>query len=255
MREYLWYVLKARHRHGFGVHSPFAYDVITKVFEEKSSYYIYNEVEKERRRLLHDRTSIFFDDYGTGKSGERRVCDIARRALKNTDEAQLIFRTALYQKPRFVIELGTSLGLTTAYLSKAVGGGKCHTFDGCEKVVEQAKQVACNCGTAENTVFHVGDIVDVLPKVIQNIESVDVVFMDANHTKEATLAYYSIIEPKLSSNSVLIMDDIHSSKGMREAWDEIRQSEKARVSFDMYGLGIIYYNESLSRKDYIYYRD
>jgi hypothetical protein len=51
------------------------------------------------------------------------------------------------------------------------------------------------------------------------------------------------------------MDEIHSSKGMREAWDEIRQDEKARVSFDMYGLGVIYYNEKLSRKDYIYYSD
>ena len=255
VREYLWYVLKARHRHGFGVHSPFAYDVITKVFEEKSSYYIYNDVEKERRRLLHDRTSIFFDDYGTGKSGERRICDIARKALKNASDAQLIFRTALFQKPKTVIELGTSLGLTTAYLSKAAGSGKCHTFDGCGEVVDFAKQVASNCGTAASTVFHVGDIAESLPLVIKDMESVDVVFMDANHTKEATLAYYSIIKPKLSNGSVLIMDDIHSSKGMRDAWNEIRQDEKARVSFDMYGLGVIYYNEKLSRKDYIYYRD
>ena len=103
--------------------------------------------------------------------------------------------------------------------------------------------------------FHVGDIAESLPLVIKDMESVDVVFMDANHTKEATLAYYSIIKPKLSNGSVLIVDDIHSSKGMREAWNEIRQDEKARVSFDIYGLGVIYYNEKLSRKNYIYYRD
>ena len=145
--------------------------------------------------------------------------------------------------------------MTTAYLSKAAGSGKCHTFDGCGEVVDFAKQVASNCGTTASTVFHIGDIAESLPLVIKDMESVDVVFMDANHTKEATLAYYSIIKPKLSNGSVLIVDDIHSSKGMREAWNEIRQDEKARVSFDMYGLGVIYYNEKLSRKNYIYYRD
>ena len=254
VREYVWYVLKARHRHGFGVHSPFAYDKITKVFEEKSSYYIYEDVEKERLRLLKDKTSIIFDDYGTGSSGERRICDIARGALKGKDEAQLIFRTALSQKPNVVVELGTSLGLTTAYLSKAAGSGVCHSFDGCKAVVEKAKEVAHNCGTFDNTIFHVGNISETLPGVLKDIDSVDVAFMDANHTKEATLEYYSFIEPKLSNNSVLIMDDIHSSEGMKEAWNEIRQKEKARVSFDMYGLGIIYYDEKLAPKHYIYYR-
>ena len=40
-----------RYRKGYGVHSPFVYNLITKVIEEKCSYYSFYDIELLRREL------------------------------------------------------------------------------------------------------------------------------------------------------------------------------------------------------------
>ena len=41
-----------RYRKGFGVHSPFVYNLITKVIEERCPYYCFDDIELVRKQLL-----------------------------------------------------------------------------------------------------------------------------------------------------------------------------------------------------------
>ena len=75
-------IRKIRHRKGYGVHSPFAYGLITKVIEEKSGYYAYKQIE-DLHRTLHDRQNF-----------NKRKC-------------RLLFRLANRFKPRCIIECGS----------------------------------------------------------------------------------------------------------------------------------------------------
>jgi len=55
-----------------------------------------------------------------GAYRSRTIGSIARTSAKPAKYGQLLFRLAQRFQPKTVFDLGTSLGLTTAYLAKAV---------------------------------------------------------------------------------------------------------------------------------------
>ena len=47
-----------RHRRGYGIHSPFAFGLVTKVFYERGAYYAYAPLRKMRRQIAHNTTEL-----------------------------------------------------------------------------------------------------------------------------------------------------------------------------------------------------
>lgn len=249
--RFIRYLLKAKHRKGYGVHSPFAFDLITNVFEEKNHYYSYSEIEKIRQELLANISTIDVVDFGTGTSGKRKISEITSRSLKSEKYAQLMFRLANVLKPNIILELGTSFGITTAYLASANPNAVVYSLEGCPQTATIAKSVLDKC-KLKNVTLCVGNIDETLSEVLKSLETIDYAFFDANHTKEATLNYFNLCLSKVNDKSVFLFDDIHYSRGMEEAWDVIKNDNRVRVSFDLFTLGIVFFNQELKKQDYIY---
>lgn len=246
------YLLKAKHRKGYGVHSPFSFDLITNIFTEKNQYYIYAKIEQLREELLADKRTIDVIDYGTGKSGLRKISTIASHAVMKKKYAQLLFRIVNTFNPNIIIEIGTSFGLTTAYLASANSNAKVYTLEGCPMIASIAKAVYEKC-KLNNITLSVGNIDENLPDLLKSCQKIDFVFFDANHTKEATLRYFKLCIDKIGDESIFVFDDIHYSKGMEEAWDEIKKNSRVSVSYDLFSLGIVFFNPQLKKQDYILY--
>jgi len=247
--RFIRYLLKAKHRKGYGVHSPFSFDIITNVFEENNQYYIYSKVEKIREELLSNNSTIDVLDFGTGESGKRKISEIASRSLKKRKYAQLLFRLVNACNPDSIIELGTSLGITTAYLASANSKSKVYSFEGCPQIASIANTVLEKCNI-ENVTLCIGNIDNNLPDVLETLEKVDFVFFDANHTKRATLNYFYLCLNKVSEKTVFVFDDIHYSKEMEQAWNEIKNYKGISVSYDLFTLGIVFFNQQLKKQDY-----
>ena len=86
----------------------------------------------------------------------------------------------------------------------------------------------------------VGNFDEILPGVINQLDYLDFVFIDGNHRKEATLNYFNWCMPKLSENGILIFDDIYWSKGMKEAWQEIKMHPQVTVTIDLFWIGLVF---------------
>lgn len=242
------YSMKARNTRGFGIHSPYLFEFVQQVICNKHPYYCFQRLEAVRRMLLHDNRAVYVTDYGTGVSGERKVSAIARRSLAGPRYAQMLFRMAVYTKSKRILELGTSLGMTTSYLASC-GDVQCTTVEGSDRLVEIAKKVARK-SHLNNIRFLCGNLDELLDSALRTYGPFDMIYFDANHTEEATLRYFEQALPFRTEESIFVFDDIHASEGMNKAWNVIRRHKAVTASMDMYRMGVVFFSPRYKQKTY-----
>ena len=242
--DFLKHRLTAKSRHG--THSPFVYKLTDEVIYDFNSKTDYKNIEAQRKKLFNDDSLITVTDLWAGshlnKDRTKKVKQIAKNALKSPALAQLIYRLAKDAHPSSIIELGTCLGITTAYLSKACPDAEVVTIEGCPETAKVAYRNFQDLGL-ENVELQVGNFDVLLPNVIAKREKLDFVYIDGNHRKDATLNYFKWCLPKVHEGSLLIFDDIYWSKGMKEAWTEIKNHPDVTVTIDLFLIGLVYFRK------------
>lgn len=252
-KKYLHYYFTASNGKGHGTHSPFVFDFIVNVLNDKKKYDCYDRIEVVRQQLKRDSSIIEVEDFGAGstviKSDKRIVKDIANSSLKSPKFAQLLFRIVQYYKPENVLELGTSFGITTAYLACGNATAKIFTCEGASQIASIAqqnfKQLSIN-----NIALFQGDFAKTLPGLLSSINKIDFAFIDGNHRKEPTLQYFQQLLKLSDNNTILIFDDIHWSKEMENAWSAIQQDVAVTLTIDLFFIGIVCINNNIKVKQH-----
>lgn len=250
--KYLKYYFNASNSKGFGTHSPFVYDFIRNVLNKKSNSQNYL-IEKYRKRLLSDHRKIQVEDFGAGsfnnKNDFRSLSSIAESALKNQKYATLLARIAEHYHCKNIIELGTSLGTTTALLASEIPDSHVITMEGSQKIAEIADDFF-RSSDLKNIDLIVGNFDDTIPDVLSKISTLDLLFVDGNHRKEPTIRYFHSFLPKIHNDSIFIFDDIHWSQEMEEAWQHIQEDEHVTLSIDLFFVGIVFFKEEIKEKQH-----
>ena len=233
------------------MHSPFVFDFILHVLNDKRGCKFPQEIENLRTELLKDGTLLTIQDLGAGSrvqsSKQRTVRSLARNAVKPKKYSQLLFRLIKHFQPNNIIELGTSLGITTAYFSKANPLALISTIEGSETVAEIAKRNFQKLGLL-NIQSHVGNFDDLLPKLTEQWPTIDLAYIDGNHRLKPTLNYFQHFLAKSNNGTILIFDDIHWSKEMEEAWEKIKTHPMVRCTVDSFFLGFVFFRQEFKEK-------
>lgn len=252
-KKYIYYYLSAGNGKGHGIHSPFVFDFIIHVLNDKKKYDCYKKIEGQRRALLANDKLIEVEDFGAGSTvlpfKQRRIKDIAASSLKPKKYAQLLFRIAQYYGAQTIVELGTSLGTTSMYLASAKQKPAVQTLEGAPAIAEIASQNFKNAGL-NNLYLSVGSFEKTLPVVVQKIEKADLLFIDGNHRKMATLEYFEIFLTRKDDHSIFIFDDIHWSKEMEEAWYTIQQHPAVTLTIDLFFIGLVFFRKDFKVKQH-----
>jgi predicted O-methyltransferase YrrM len=251
---YIKHLLRAGNAHS--IHSPFVYDLYTKAIRSNTSGSAdFREIENLRKRLLKDSDEIEILDLGAGsrrnKSNRRKISEIARNAEKPARFGALFYRLTRFFNPQTVLELGTSLGLTTAYFAKAAPHSKVTTMEGCPETARLAAQNFMELGVGTVEVV-VGNIDLKLPEWLRaQQKTVDLVFFDANHRLEPTLRYFEEVLPYTNESSVLILDDIYWSEEMTQAWEQIKAHPQVRVTIDLFWVGLVFFRKEQAKENFV----
>ncbi len=253
LKKYADYYLTASNGKGHGIHSPFVYEFVRRVLIDKRNFYAYNQVEVLRAKLLRDETVLEVEDLGAGsvisKTGQRSVSSIARHAAKSRKWAQLLFRIVNYYQPSTILELGTSLGISTAYMAMANPAAQIITVEGSNAIAAQAKKnfQSLQLSSIEQVT---GNFDDTLPGILSRLPRLDLVFIDGNHRYEPTVRYFNQLLPNLHAGSMVIFDDIHWSAGMEKAWHDIKENSAVRLSIDLFFIGLVFFSDQFKVKQH-----
>jgi len=247
---FLAYYLTAVNRHG--IQAPFAFQLNEAVFRKDIREFPQQDFEELRRKLLRDKTEIDIRDFGAGFGGynfnRRTISYIVRNSVRQPRYARLLFRMVRHLKPGVILELGTSVGISALYMAAGNPGARLVTLEGCPSTAALAR-TSFSLFPEYNIILEEGRFDEVLPDVLSRLPFIDFLFVDGHHRYQPTIDYVGACYGKLSSNAVVVVDDINWSPEMRRAWSFLKADPRFTLSIDLFMMGLLFKSPDLSKQN------
>lgn len=249
VKQYLGYRLRATNEHG--IHSPFVFQLYCDVIKNRSRFYAYDQLELIRGRLLSDQTVLAVDDPGSGSKkldAHRTISSIAKLSVIPKKYGELLFRLVNHFKPSTILELGTSLGLSALYMHKAAPLAELITVEGDAETFAYAKRLISSEESEKSIVPRHMRFETFLRQETQG-RNFDFIYVDGNHTYEATLSYFEQLLSHITNKTVIVFDDIYWSEGMTKAWTEIKAHPQVTLTIDLFRFGLVFFRKENKQKE------
>lgn len=244
--SYLWHGKSRYH-----VHSDFVYRYVNAVLRDKTQQPVWATIEAAREALKHDTRTIAPQNLGAGQATQTRSAgQKVKQTAIPTLYGKLLYRTAAYFKAERVLELGAGTGISSFYLAAAPSTRQMITIEGDAMLASIAQEQAHKLNLKNVEVIS-GTFDATLPAALGKLGHIDLAFIDGDHRKESTLAYYQTILPYTHNDTVLIFDDINWSPDMQEAWQSIIARPEVTLSLDMYRLGIVFFRKEIRQPQHL----
>jgi predicted O-methyltransferase YrrM len=153
-------------------------------------------------------------------------------------------------KPAEIIEMGTGIGISTAYLAKACPGSRVITIEGDKEKMAYAARALVQMGL-ENVFMKVGSFNEILPDILLHAKHPVMVFIDGDHSYVKTLEYFGEIKKYATKETIIIFDDIRWSEGMERAWCAIKQDKDTVLCIDLFFMGIVFFRGGMPKQDFV----
>jgi predicted O-methyltransferase YrrM len=227
-------------RGGYGVHSPFAFDLITTVIEERSRYYCYGMLDDLRAQLRQERRRI---RYGGRELTVRRAI---RRLCFSTEGCRLLFRLANRFRPAKILVVGSGFGLTPLYVTACVKGADCLVVEPSPVAAVIARNLIRKYAHSSISVYDGKSGDSALP----DLTGFDMIVWGKTGVPETALSA-AAVERMLryaTSDSLLIVAGINESRAAKQAWKGLCVRPEVSATFDLYTFGIVFFTPKLHRK-------
>jgi len=223
------------------------------ILNEDFCFYSAELIEDFYFQLCKLDTKINFEDFGAKKNEKikiKKISEIAKKTSTKFKEGIIFQKIIDYFNVKNILELGTSLGIGTMFLSGVSSCISVTTIEACKDIIDFTEQNFKANGI--NNVKFINDKFDnVFDKNLLNKQKFDLFFIDGNHTFDASLKYLKYIEQNLVTNRfIIIFDDINWSKDMYNAWKYIVKTHKNCFMMNFFRTGFLFYNYKLPEGEF-----
>ncbi|MBC7450192.1 MAG: class I SAM-dependent methyltransferase [Cytophagales bacterium] len=234
------------------IHSPFVYGIYTRIIQNHGLP-VYEIVDQHYFELIENEHFIENINPGAGTSmvsaKKIRVKQLARDSIKQLPWRQLICRLTHERDPKVIIELGTSFGVTTAYLALTCPDAKVYTFEANPVLAQLARTLFQESGIHNIEIIE-GNIDHTLVPFLRSIGKVDVAYIDANHRFRPSIRYAEHLMDHVHEKSLLILDDLYWSYEMTKAWKGLCHKKKVTASIDLWQIGLMYFRKEQVKENF-----
>jgi predicted O-methyltransferase YrrM len=150
---------------------------------------------------------------------------------------------------RVILETGTCLGISGAYLVSVPSRPRLVTLEGSEAFATIAKETLAT--VSDNAVIVIGPFERTLQPTLDRLGEenvkINVAYIDGHHEEAATLHYVRAIVPHLAAEALVVLDDIHLYRGMWNAWRKLASSPGVAAAVNVGRFGLLVYGNSPAR--------
>ena len=197
-------VRKIKHRKGYGVHSPFAYGIITEVIEEKLPYYGYQRM-----------TRVY------PKNGPVPL-----------KVAQLLFRLANRFRVRRILEIGCDRGYSILPTLLVDSRNDVTTVAGADQKRQTQQHLSLFPHMAERISF-IDSISNLPPDYVA-----DMLIVNGIPDGMAPDVFVDRMLSLMHANSILFVRGIQPGHQLETYWDAVCDCEQIEVTMDLYDYGL-----------------
>ena len=225
--------MKAQKRHG--VHSPLVYQLMDKDLIATLPESL-KAIREYRRNLSKSNEKWMPVDFGAGsRSPTRNLGDAVRKATSDAKKGEFLCRWTMRFQPKYILELGTHVGIGSAYLLEGCPEAQLFSIEGDPFLYRKSADWLKRYG--DRVKLYNGSFQEHLKDILP-LRQWDMVLIDGHHQGTALLRYFEMILPHLNENAWVILDDIHWSPDMSEAWRRIINESEKKLTLDFFQYGI-----------------
>ncbi len=234
--EYIKYKWNAKGRHG--IHSPFIYDLVDRVFKIDFSTSNLALLNTTFKKLKNNKKVITIKDFGAGShklGNQRSIQQIFKISSSKGHYGRILFQLSNYFQPKKILEFGTSLGIGTLHFHLGNPTIQITTVEACPETLSFTQDFLKD--KVSNVNFIESTFRDFLNQI--SSEKYDLIFVDGHHDGKATIEYMQKLEKHSHNETIFILDDIRWSDDMFKAWNSLKNSNNYNVSIDLFRMGIL----------------
>jgi predicted O-methyltransferase YrrM len=232
---------------------PLVRRFIDEVLKDTRHYYAFSDIEGLRHAQLQNKNHITIADYGAGSlvnsSPSRTIRDIVKYSAISPASGQFLFRFCRFLKPQTILELGTSMGISGAYLAGAAPHARMISIEGCPETGQLARYHFSLLSIKQPEVY-TGTFEAQLPRALKQLKKLDLLYLDGDHRAGQSLKYFQQCLPYAHAQSVFVIADIHWSDEMEGFWEDIRQQPQVKLSIDLFHFGILFFNGQQEKQEH-----
>jgi len=200
------------------------------------------------------KAELVVSDTGAGSKGhgtkKRSIRSIMTCSSVPHKYGRILYSLARVFKPATVIELGTGIGISTAYLSAGNPEAEVISIEADSAKVSCARKLLADLGICNAEICN-GIFKDVLLSKIINTNHPLLVFVDGDHSYESAVSYFGTLLKYKREDTIIVFDDIRWSEGMFRAWKEIVKSSEASLSIDLFFMGIVFFRRGITKQEFV----